>query len=232
MKHILTFTALLVLAVSLSAQTAVPGTLVTCESKNNVRHTCDIDARGRLVFVNQQLSDNACIMGKTWGVNKDRRSLWVDGGCRAEFIVGSNTVAESAFGRTVLCSSENNGKAKCFADTSYGVQLVRQISRNDCTRGEDWGFDEHGIWVTNGCRGEFALGGSPQFVPMTSSARSIVKCESQNNALNRCAADTLFGVTLARQLSNNACMRGSTWGFDANGIWVTAGCRAEFVVGQ
>src|SRR5512141_1509300 len=64
------------------------GTLVTCESKNNVRHTCAADARGRLVTVNQELSKNPCVAGKTWGVTRNRKGIWVDDGCRAEFLVG------------------------------------------------------------------------------------------------------------------------------------------------
>jgi hypothetical protein len=153
--------------------------------------------------------------------------------CRAEFLVGSTTVTQSAFGSRLLCESQNNTKSQCAADTSYGVQLARQISKNGCVRGQDWGFDENGIWVDNGCRAEFVLGRVLPVAPMTSSsaARTIL-CESQNNALNRCTADTFYGVTLARQVSNNACLRGRTWGYDANGIWVTGGCRAEFIVGR
>lgn len=208
------------------------GTLLTCESKNNVRHTCSIDARGRLVTVNQQLSDNPCIAGRTWGLTRNRKGIWVDNGCRAEFLVGGVAVARSAFGRTIACQSINNGKSVCPIDTSHGVQLSRQISKNDCVRGKDWGFDENSVWVDNGCRAEFTVGGAVvrTTIPMTSSTRSTVVCESQNNALNRCAANTIYGVTLARQLSNNMCVRGQTWGYDADGIWVTRGCRGEFVL--
>lgn len=57
-----------------------------------------------------------------------------------------------------------------------------------------------------------------------------VTCESRNNRRNYCAADTRGGVTLARQLSQAQCMQGRTWGFDARGIWVEGGCRAEFQI--
>jgi hypothetical protein len=159
----------------------VEGTLVRCESLNNTRRTCRVDARTRMVAVNQQLSDNPCIVGRTWGVSNDRDEIWVDDGCRAEFQVGGMTVAGTAFGRSVICESQNNTRATCPVDTSYGVQLARQISRNDCVRGSDWGFTENGIWVDNGCRGEFVLGGEPRYQPMTSSTRQRIVCESQNN---------------------------------------------------
>ena len=57
-----------------------------------------------------------------------------------------------------------------------------------------------------------------------------VTCESRNNRRNYCAADTRGGVTLRRQLSQSQCVQGRTWGFDARGIWVEGGCRAEFQI--
>jgi len=208
------------------------GTLVRCESINNTRETCTVDARDRMIAVNQQLSANPCILGRSWGVSNDRDEIWVNDGCRAEFQVGGSTVARGAFGRSIVCESQNNGKERCPVDTSYGVQLARQISKNGCVRGDDWGFDENGVWVDHGCRAEFVLGGDQRFTPMTSSSRATVVCESQNDVTNHCAADTYYGVALARQLSNSMCVRGETWGYDAKGIWVRKGCRAEFVVGQ
>lgn len=206
--------------------------LVRCESINNARSTCRVNAAGRMVAVNQLLSDSPCVLGRSWGLSRDRDEIWVDDGCRAEFQVGTTTVASSAFGRSVICESTNDNKTNCPVDTTYGVQLVRQISQSSCDRGKDWGFTENGLWVDNGCRAEFVLGGEERYRPMTSSAMSSrVTCESQNNALNRCSADTYWGVTLARQISDRTCIRGRTWGYDANGIWVTGGCRAEFVVG-
>lgn len=210
---------------------ADPGVLVRCESINNTRETCRVDARNRLVTVNQQLSDNPCVMGRSWGVSSDRNEIWVDKGCRAEFQVGGRTVAASALGHSVICESQNNGRADCPVDTSYGVQLVRQISESGCVRGSDWGFNERGIWVNNGCRAEFVVGGDPRFTPRTTATGSRILCESSDRSMKRCPADTYWGVTLARQLSDSVCVRGATWGYDANGIWVNHGCRAEFVLG-
>jgi hypothetical protein len=36
--------------------------------------------------------------------------------------------------------------------------LQRQLSRAGCWYDETWGFDAQGIWVSNGCRADFALG--------------------------------------------------------------------------
>jgi hypothetical protein len=37
-------------------------------------------------------------------------------------------------------------------------------------------------------------------------------------------------VTLIRQLGNDRCEQGSTWGYTDRGIWVDRGCRAEFAL--
>jgi hypothetical protein len=60
--------------------------------------------------------------------------------------------------------------------------------------------------------------------------RRIVVCESADRRTNYCNADIRGGVRLVRQLSERRCVRGSTWGTNSRGIWVTNGCRAEFEV--
>jgi len=57
-----------------------------------------------------------------------------------------------------------------------------------------------------------------------------IRCESRNNRRNYCAADTRGGVSLIRQVGQAQCVQGRTWGFDARGIWVQAGCRGDFQV--
>jgi hypothetical protein len=61
------------------------GYSVTCASENGRYRTCAWDSRGngrpRLL---EQLSNQACIEGRTWGYDPNR-GLWVDQGCRARF---------------------------------------------------------------------------------------------------------------------------------------------------
>jgi hypothetical protein len=57
---------------------------VTCESENQSRNTCEADLRGyRLVNV-REISDADCDIGRNFGYNNN--GVWVDKGCRAEFI--------------------------------------------------------------------------------------------------------------------------------------------------
>ncbi|WP_313441009.1 DUF3011 domain-containing protein [Stenotrophomonas sp.] len=55
----------------------------------------------------------------------------------------------------------------------------------------------------------------------------IVRCESVKNRSNECRLDGR--ARLIRQLSGSPCVEGETWGQSRSGVWVTQGCRAEFV---
>lgn len=58
----------------------------------------------------------------------------------------------------VRCESSSRETVRCNADTRGGVVLQRQLSRAGCWYDETWGFDSRGVWVSNGCRADFALG--------------------------------------------------------------------------
>ena len=64
-----------------------PSQTITCSSDDGHRHHCDADTRGGVQMVNQR-SGSACTQGSTWGY--DRRGIWVDRGCRADFAIGGN----------------------------------------------------------------------------------------------------------------------------------------------
>jgi hypothetical protein len=59
-----------------------------------------------------------------------------------------------------------------------------------------------------------------------------VKVESRNMQRTYRRTSTRGGVRLVKQLSREACVQGVSWGFDRDGIWVDAGCRAEFETGE
>ena len=61
---------------------------ITCSSEGHRRHFCRADTRG-FVHLARQLSRAPCQLGRTWGYSS--RGVWVDRGCRAEFIVGRPT---------------------------------------------------------------------------------------------------------------------------------------------
>lgn len=62
------------------------------------------------------------------------------------------------------------------------------------------------------------------------SANVNITCESNKGRYHFCNVNTRGGVRFIRQISNAECRKGSTWGYDNNGIWVDQGCSAEFSV--
>jgi hypothetical protein len=65
----------------------------------------------------------------------------------------------------VTCSSEAGGRQHCTADTSAGVALQRSFGSSECLLGKTWGYDADGVWVSDGCAGEFVLGQATNAVP-------------------------------------------------------------------
>ena len=56
---------------------------VTCSSNNGKRNYCQADT-SRGVRLTNQRSGSPCVQGQTWGY--DGRGIWVDRGCRADFV--------------------------------------------------------------------------------------------------------------------------------------------------
>jgi len=221
---------------------------VRCSSNDGRRHYCDIDT-SRGVRLAVQISGSACVQGSTWGY--DRRGVWVDRGCRAEFSSrggGQGGDSGQEYDRrgnqgsvsrseAVRCNSDDERRHYCNIDTRGGVRLVRQISGTPCRQGETWGYDNNGVWVDHGCRAEFATGSGDRANGYYNQGYNAgyggtLRCSSDDGDRHYCAANTQAGVTLIRQISGSACEQGRTWGVDRQGIWVDRGCRAEFQIGQ
>ena len=157
---------------------------VTCASDDGKRHYCGLNTSRGVQMVKQR-SGSPCIQGQTWGY--DQRGVWVDRGCRAEFAMGGNGYGNgngngwngpgngngwngpgngngggwnggNGQGRTLTCSSDNDKRNRCSADTSRGVQMVNQRSGSPCVQGQTWGYDRSGVWVDRGCRADFVVG--------------------------------------------------------------------------
>jgi len=133
---------------------------VVCESRDGRRHRCAADTLGQITLGRQLTRRSNCVEGRTWGY--DSKGIWVDRGCRAEFLIADNGGTYRDRGpsqamRTLVCESNGSQRTYCRADARFGVQLTRQISRTNCVLDRNWGSDQNGIWVSNGCRAEFSL---------------------------------------------------------------------------
>jgi len=62
-------------------------TTITCSSNDGKRNYCGKYYPNQ-VSLSKQISGSPCIQGRTWGV--DGNGLWVDQGCRANFLISGN----------------------------------------------------------------------------------------------------------------------------------------------
>jgi len=224
-----------------SAASALPGQgggVIYCASDDGRRKICPANTGGG-VQLTKQRSDSPCVFGQTWGY--DRNGIWVDRGCRAEFVAGYYSGGPGGgpggpgpgwpgWGNNynVYCASDNGRRNSCPVDTSGGVRLVRKRSESPCVYGSSWGYDRRGIWVDRGCRADFEIGQAGWQPPQA----RVVYCASDNMGRNYCKADTRNGARIIRQRSESDCIYGRTWGYDGRGIWVDRGCRADFELGR
>lgn len=223
---------------------------MSCSSDDMRRHFCAVDTSGGVQMVHQK-SEAKCIQNSTWGF--DKKGIWVDRGCRAEFEVHIQAAAaiehrddhdrdrdgrrEGEFrGRDngfqgvgeaymVYCASDDMERVWCPADARFGVRLIRQRSQATCIEGQTWGYGKRGIWADRGCRADFAVTGDWQ-----SRAAALIYCPSDYLNRNFCPVDTRDGVFIVRQRSESDCVFNRTWGYDRDRIWVDRGCRADFEI--
>jgi Protein of unknown function (DUF3011) len=127
---------------------------ITCSSNDGRRNWCDI-GRTRDVRLVRQISGSACIQGQTWGT--DNRGLWVDRGCRAEFVIGRQGPPPPPPAQFITCSSNDGRRNWCDVGNRRDIRLNRQISGSPCVENQTWGIDRRGLWVDRGCRAEFRV---------------------------------------------------------------------------
>ena len=132
------------------------GQVVRCESRDRRLSECRTGFRGRAELA-RQLSGSACVEGRTWGQRGD--SVWVDQGCRAEFVEGRGRPGHGGIGNsgyTVTCNSDDNRRRSCAWDRRQGRPVViENLSRTRCEEGGNWNWDGNAIWVDRGCRARF-----------------------------------------------------------------------------
>src|SRR5262245_15107409 len=71
---------------------------------------------------------------------------------------GGATTSEVAQAPRITCTSTPGTREHCAADTSSGVVIARSFGDAACLLGKTWGYDDTGIWVSEGCSAEFVVG--------------------------------------------------------------------------
>jgi Protein of unknown function (DUF3011) len=223
--------------------------IIRCESRDGRTERCDTG--GAAADMVRQLSSSPCTRGRTWG--NDNYGVWVSGGCRAEFRIdrygngygnnygngyGNGYGTGSGYGSgydsgLIRCESRDARTTRCDTGGRYAT-LVRQLSSSPCQEGRTWGTDSRGVWVSGGCRAEFSIDdrGGYGYGGGYNANNGVIRCESRDNRSTTCAVPNgrRSNIRLIRQMSSTPCVEGDTWGRSTAGIWVTRGCRGEFVV--
>jgi len=144
--------------------------------------------------------------------------------------------------RTIKCESHGGKYTYCRTGVRGPVRLQRQLSGTPCVPYDTWGADADGggVWVWNGCRALFLVGGGwgpppgpgpgPGWGPPHSGGAQTVVCKSEGFQYNHCALGRRRHVRLTKNLSDTRCIRGDNWDVDRRGIWVNRGCAGRFLV--
>ncbi len=142
----------------------LPSQTISCNSDDERRHVCPANVNGR-VRLDQQRSGSPCQLGYSWGF--DQSGIWVDHGCRANFVIEQGWDRDWGRDRDrdrgdeadqfLSCNSDDMHRHVCPADTRDGVRLIKQNSGSECRQGYSWGYDRKGIWVDHGCRADFQI---------------------------------------------------------------------------
>jgi hypothetical protein len=137
-----------------------------------------------------------------------------------------------ASAQQITCESKNYQQEFCATGgTVTRAWLVAQRSRAPCIEGQTWGYQNNGIWVNQGCEGDFGFQAVAAPVAPVAPGGFSVTCESRNYQQQNCPTGLLItNAWLTQQISSAPCIQGRTWGFVNGDIWVTQGCSGQFSV--
>ncbi|MCK9538707.1 DUF3011 domain-containing protein [Dokdonella sp.] len=142
---------------------------IECKSVGMQPASCRVPWRDAVLV--RQTSKSACVRGSSWGYS--RGAVWVDRGCAGVFADANHPGAQPyppgnggwqpgpGWDRsiTLRCGSPQYRYNFCQVDTGRGsrVHIRRQLSDTRCVEGRNWGWNRGGIWVDQGCSGEFVV---------------------------------------------------------------------------
>jgi predicted porin len=92
-----------------------------------------------------------------------KRSYVVVAAIALEWAAGLNvqqSVGQTSVSSVVSCVSRGRERQQCPADTRAGIVMLRSTGEAACLLGRNWGYDDQGVWVSEGCGGDFGTGSS------------------------------------------------------------------------
>jgi Protein of unknown function (DUF3011) len=162
---------------------------------------------------------------------RDMRGRVSRGSCFVE--TGSGEVSLYGFGwgyddegderMEFTCASTDRRYRECQLPIDGRVRLVKRRSDAPCIEGQTWGQRGDRVWVDQGCRARFEVQRDP------SAGGATLDCRSDNGRYRECQIGPGHFGRLVREYSNHRCRQDVTWGTRNGLVWVTDGCKAQFV---
>ena len=218
---------LLIALIMGSFSAAVHAERLLCESEDERFRECPVSS-GEVRLV-RQLSKAECVEGRTWAAVRAGSMLTMV--AVPNLKSGTGTTALQAISSGLSANPRMSRRQECHTGPGE-IRLLRQLSKSLCVEHRTWGRTAHGIYVDDGCRGEFEVrdeGGRDRSGDHGGPRTQHLTCQSEDGRRMECASGP-GRVRLLRQLSKTACLEYSNWGRTSRGIYVDDGCRAEFEV--
>ena len=137
-----------IIAASFFAASLQADQIITCESRHQNYNFCPVDTHGYVRLHKQLSNKNACRQGRSW--DYDRRGIWVDDGCKAEFMVESRHHTDR--------HKEHHGKEAAAAVAALAlIAAAATASDKDHNRyhDDDYGHAGHSSYMPRWMIGEF-----------------------------------------------------------------------------
>ncbi len=106
------------------------------------------------------------------------------------FQIAAQSQAAHAATETLSCSSTKGEKQHCPANTSAGILLSRSTGTVPCLLGRNWGYDDQGVWVQDGCGADFVVATTAPVSPV-----APVTAAAAQDPMNRPEAPEPFNET-------------------------------------
>jgi hypothetical protein len=165
---------------------------------------------------------------------RDMRGRVSRGSCFVE--TGSGEVSLYGFGwgyddagddrMEFSCASMQKKYEECQLPIDGRVRLVKRRSDAPCVEGQTWGQRGDRVWVDRGCRARFEV---QRVGPGGGAGGQTIDCRSEDGRYRECQIGPGYFGRLAREYSKGRCREDVTWGTRNGVIWVTDGCKAQFV---
>ena len=102
---------------------------------------------------------------------------------------------QASVSSVVSCVSTGKERQQCPADTRAGIVMLRPTGEAVCLLGRNWGYDDQGVWVSEGCGGDFATGSNSRVTvhvaaSASSSAAAVVPSEDEQKQIETTTTGT------------------------------------------